>query len=71
METKSVEKRYTEAEAAELKLFGIGCRITLHRWRKANRVSFYRVGNRVYYGESHVTEFWRRAERQAKGGRDQ
>ena len=71
METKSIERRYTEAEAVQLKLFGIGCRITLHRWRKAKRVGFYRVGNRIIYGQSHIDDFWARAERKAKGGREQ
>lgn len=61
------EKRYPESEVIALRLIpGITNRITLHRKRKAKLIGFYRVGNRVFYSESHIKEFMSRCERKAK-----
>jgi hypothetical protein len=62
------EKRYPEGEVIALGLIpGITNRITLHRKRKAKLIGFYRIGKRIYYGESHLREFLARCERKAKG----
>ncbi|MBI3422145.1 MAG: hypothetical protein HY011_04350 [Acidobacteria bacterium] len=64
----NLEKRYSETEVIEQGLIpGITNRITLHRKRKARLIGFYRVGNKVFYGESHIAEFMARCERKAKG----
>lgn len=63
------EKRYAEGEVIALGLIpGITNRITLHRKRKARLIGFYRIGNKIYYGEGHIREFLARCERRAKGG---
>jgi hypothetical protein len=61
------EKRYHEKEVITLQLIpGITNRVTLHRKRKAKLIGFYRIGNRIFYGESHIAEFLARCERKAK-----
>lgn len=63
------EKRYAEAEVIALSLIpGITNRITLHRKRKARLIGFYRIGNKIFYGEGHIREFLARCERRPKGG---
>lgn len=63
------EKRYAEGEVIALRLIpGITNRITLHRKRKARLIGFYRIGNKIFYGESHIRDFLARCERKAKGG---
>lgn len=41
-------------------------RITLLRMRSAGKISFYRIGARVLFSESHIRDFLNRAERKAK-----
>lgn len=66
VETKN-EKRYAENEVIALGLIpGIRNRITLHRKRKAKLIGFYRIGNKIFYGEHHIEEFLSRCERKAK-----
>lgn len=61
------EPRYSEGQVIELGLIpGITNRITLHRKRKAQLIGFYRIGNKVFYGQSHIEEFLKRCERKAK-----
>lgn len=67
-ETVISEIRYSESEVIEKKRLPVKNRITLHRWRKAKKIGFYRIGNKIYYGESHIAEFLQRCERKAKGG---
>ena len=63
MEEQKIEKRYSEAEAAEL----IGkTRITLWRYRRLKRIGYYRIGANIEYGESHIRQFLARCERKAK-----
>jgi hypothetical protein len=59
------ETRYTEAEAA--RKLGFKNRLTLWRWRRRGLIGFYRVGQRVFYGDHHLREFLARCERKAKG----
>ena len=62
------EKRYPESEVVALRLIpGITNRITLHRKRKAKLIGFYRIGNKIFYGESHIKDFLARCERKPKG----
>jgi len=65
MSKSPIEKRYTETEA--LSLLGLKSRITLYRWRRLKLIGFYRQGNKVYYGDHHIRDFWARCERKAKG----
>lgn len=61
------EKRFAESEVIALGLLpGITNRITLHRKRKAKLIGFYRIGNKIFYGETHLREFLSRCERKAK-----
>jgi hypothetical protein len=59
------ETRYTEAEAA--RKLGFRNRLTLWRWRRRGLLSFYRIGQRVFYADHHLAEFLARCERKAKG----
>lgn len=62
------ERRYSESEVVAKGLIpGITNRITLHRKRKAKLIGFYRIGNKIFYGENHIREFLSRCERKAKG----
>lgn len=62
------EKRFAERDVIALRLIpGITNRITLHRKRKAKAIGFYRIGNKIFYGEGHIREFLSRCERKAKG----
>ena len=64
---EKIEKRYAESEVIALGLIpGITNRITLHRKRKAKLIGFYRIGNKIFYGEHHIEEFMARCERKAK-----
>jgi hypothetical protein len=58
------ESRYTEDEAAHK--LGLKSRITLWRWRRRKLIGFYKIGNKVYYGDSHLRAFLARCERKAK-----
>jgi hypothetical protein len=59
------ESRYTETET--LAKLGLKSRITLWRWRRRKLIGFYRIGNKIYFGDSHIREFLARCERKAKG----
>ena len=66
-EVRISETRYSESQVVELKLIpGITNRITLHRKRKAQQIGYYRIGNKVFYGQSHIEEFLKRCERKPK-----
>jgi hypothetical protein len=58
------ESRYSEVEL--MRKLDIKNRITLWRWRRLKLIGFYRIGNKIYYGESHVREFLARCERKAR-----
>lgn len=62
------ETRYTEDEAA--RMLGFQTRISLWRWRRRGMIGFYRIGNRIYYGDHHIREFLARCERKAKAARE-
>lgn len=63
------EKRWPESQVIALGLIpGITNRITLHRKRKARLIGFYKIGNRVFYGQHHIEDFLARSEKKAKGG---
>lgn len=66
--TIKVEPRYSESEVIERKLLPVRNRVTLHRWRKRKLIGFYRIANKIFYGESHILDFLARCERKAKGG---
>lgn len=40
-------------------------RITAWRLRRAGKLSHYRIGTRILYGERHIAEFLQRHEQQA------
>ena len=62
------EKRYAESEVIALRLIpGITNRITLHRKRKARLIGFYQIGNKIFYGESHIRDFLAQCEQKATG----
>jgi hypothetical protein len=64
----NAEARYSEREVIEKRLIpGITNRITLHRKRKLRLIGFYKIGNKVFYGDSHISDFLTRCERKAKG----
>jgi hypothetical protein len=44
-------------------------RITLWRWRRRGLLGFYRIGNKIYYGDSHISQFLARCERKAREAR--
>ncbi|MBK8304718.1 MAG: helix-turn-helix domain-containing protein [Chloracidobacterium sp.] len=55
----AIEKRFTEKEAAEI--IGIS-QMTLIRKRNSRAIAFYRIGNRILYGESHLNAFLKSCE---------
>jgi excisionase family DNA binding protein len=57
---------YTEAEFC--KQVGIS-RTTAWRLREAGKLSHYRIGNKIRYGQEHIREFLSRCEQQAKPAR--
>jgi hypothetical protein len=59
------ESRYTGAEAT--RKLGFKNRLTLWRWRRRGLIGFYRIGNWIYYGDSHISQFLARCERKARG----
>jgi len=61
------ETRYTEDEAAQK--LGFKTRVTLWRWRRRGMIGFYRVGNRIFYGDHHLRDFMAKCERRPKGAR--
>jgi helix-turn-helix protein len=64
MDNHDQERLYDELEA--LKVLRLKTRNTLWRMRKRGEIGFYRVGDRVLYGESHLKEFLEKCERRAK-----
>jgi hypothetical protein len=66
-ENKYPEERWSETEAIKRGLIpGATNRVTLHRWRRAKKIGFYKCGSRIFYGRHHIEEFLARCERQAK-----
>lgn len=66
--SNSVEPKFSESEVIARRMIpGINNRVTLHRKRKAQLIGFFRVGNRIFYGQSHIDEFLARCERKAQG----
>lgn len=60
----STVKLLSEPEAPSA--LGIS-KITLQRKRKAEEISFYRVGGRVLYSPSHLEEYISKCEQKARG----
>lgn len=62
---KVFEKRYSEAEAAEI--LGIS-RMTVRRRREDGSLGYYQLGvrKRIAIGESHISEFLKKIERNGK-----
>lgn len=58
------ESRYTESET--MRRLDVKNRITLWRWRRRHLIGFYRIGNKIYYGDSHIRAFLARCERKAR-----
>ncbi|MBS1790512.1 MAG: helix-turn-helix domain-containing protein [Acidobacteria bacterium] len=54
---------FSEAEVAER--LGIS-RVTAWRLRRAGKLSYYRVGRSIRYGERHIAEYLASCERQRK-----
>jgi excisionase family DNA binding protein len=44
-------------------------RITAWRLRRAGKLSHYRIGTRILYGEQHILEFLEKHEQRARKGR--
>lgn len=63
----SNETRYSEIEATHK--LGFKNRLTLWRWRKRGLLDYYKIGNRIEYGEHHLAEFLARCERKPRGVR--
>jgi hypothetical protein len=61
----AIERRYDGDEA--MRWLGCTHRLTLWRWRRRGLLGYYRIGNRIEYGEHHLREFLARCERKAKG----
>jgi len=57
------EPKYPTAEAAPK--FPVHP-VTLTRWRLKGLIGYYRIGPRIYYGESHIREFLERCDRKPK-----
>ena len=66
MINQQIEPRFSEAEVIEKNLLPVKNRITLNRWRAQKKIGFYRIGGRIFYGQSHIAEFLKRCERKAK-----
>ena len=60
----AIERRYGPDEA--LRELGFTHRMTLWRWRRRGLLGYYRIGNRIEYGEHHLRDFLARCERKAK-----
>src|SRR5262249_35481946 len=63
-----VEKRYSEIEA--LRILGFKNRLTLWRWRRRGLLGYYRIANKIEYGEHHLSDFLARCERKPKAIRE-
>lgn len=61
------EPRFAESEVIEKQLLPVKSRITLHRWRLKKKIGFYRIGSKIFYGQSHIQQFLAGCERKAKG----
>jgi hypothetical protein len=64
MDNHDQERLYDELEA--LKVLRLKTRNTLWRMRKRGEIGFYRVGDRVLYGQGHIDEYLRRCEQRPK-----
>jgi hypothetical protein len=58
------ESRYSETET--MRKLDVRNRLTLWRWRRRGLIGFYRIGNRIYYGDSHIRAFLARCEHKAR-----
>ena len=58
MENSSDLKLTTLSEAEMAKRLGIS-RVTAWRLRRDGKLSYYRVGRNIRYGEQHIAEFCR------------
>ena len=56
---KTLEKRYTEKETAEL--LGVS-KMTVRRKRESGELRFYKIGARIIISEAQIVEFLERAE---------
>ena len=57
---------FTEQECSDR--IGLS-RPTLWRLRSAGKISYYKVGTRVFYDQKHIEEFWQRQERRVRTSR--
>jgi hypothetical protein len=64
MDNHDQERLYEETEV--LTMLRLKTRNTLWQMRKRGQIGFYRVGDRVLYGESHLAEFLKRCESRPK-----
>jgi hypothetical protein len=64
MDHHDQERLYEETEV--LTMLRLKTRNTLWQMRKRGEIGFYRVSDRVLYGESHLREFLEKCERRAK-----
>lgn len=62
MSSKDDYKNELMSEVEAARRCGVS-RITLLRMRKAGKIGFYRIGTRVLFSESHISEFLNRVER--------
>lgn len=62
MENNSDPKLTTLSEAELAKRLGIS-RVTVWRLRRDGKLSYYRVGRNIRYGEQHIAEFLASCER--------
>lgn len=68
----NIETQYSESEVIEKGLIpGISNRVTLHRKRKNRLIGYLKIGNKVFYSETHIRDFLARCERKPKGGANQ
>jgi len=64
--SRLITKQELLSEADAARRCGVS-RITLFRMRKAGKIGFYRIGARVLFSESHMSDFLNKVERRPKG----
>jgi len=67
MDEHAQGKLYTEKEAA--RILQLKDRTALWKLRRRGKIGHYVIGRRIYYGQSHISEFLSRCERRPEGQR--